>query len=168
MIRTADDRLLFYATSSYGEHGAYPAMQAAGMDVTGYFSPLMYELRLDGFCSLRTRSRDGAVETKTLVPQAAGMTLNVRTTRATRVRVQLRHGLTLDPLPGYTFDDALPISGDHLFAPVRWRGHEDLSEWVGKPVRVEVEMREAELFAIRMKYKSYYSQVGTPPMASLA
>jgi hypothetical protein len=94
--------------------------------------------------------------------------LNVRTTGATRVRVQLRHGLTLDPLPGYTFEDAVAISGDHLFAPVRWKGHEGLEEWVGKPVRVEVEMREAELFAMRLQYKSYYAQVGTPPMASMA
>jgi hypothetical protein len=143
-------------------------MQAAGMDVTGYFSPLLYELRLDGFCSLRTISRDGLLETKTLVPQAGDLRLNVRSAKHTAVRVQLRDGLTLDPIPGYTFDDALPISGDHLFAPARWKQHADLSEWVGKPVRVEVALREAELFAIRLRHKSYYTQVGTPPMASLA
>ena len=129
---------------------------------------LLYELRLDGFCSLRTRSRDGLLETKTLVPQAGHLRLNVRTTRHTSVRVQLLHGLTLNPLPGYTFDDAVSISGDHLFAPVRWKNHEDIAEWIGKPVRVEIEMREAELFAVRMQYKSYYAQVGTPPMASMA
>ena len=92
----------------------------------------------------------------------------MRTTRHTSVRVQLLHGLTLNPLPGYTFEDAVSISGDHLFAPVRWKNHEDIAEWIGKPVRVEIEMREAELFAVRMQYKSRYAQVGTPPMASMA
>ncbi|MEW5980048.1 MAG: hypothetical protein AB1898_29995 [Acidobacteriota bacterium] len=167
MLRTPKDRLLFYTHSSYGEHAAYPVMQAAGRDMTGYVSPLLYELRLDGFCSLRTRSRDGVIETKTIIPQAGDIRLNVRTTKHTGVRVQLLDGLTLEPLPGYTFRDAVEISGDHLFAPVRWQAHDTISEWVGKPVRLEIQMREAELFAIRMEYKSYYTTAGTPPLESL-
>lgn len=168
MLRTSEDRLLFYAHASYGEHAAYSAMKAAGLDVTGYFNPLLYELRLDGFCSLRTSSRDGLLETKTLIPQAGDLRLNVRTTRHSSVRVQLLDGVTLNPLPGYTFDDAVSISGDHLFAPVRWKKHDDIAEWVGKPVRLEIQMREAELFAVRLTYKSFYTQVCTPPLASMA
>jgi hypothetical protein len=168
MLRAPDNRLLFYVHASYGEHGAYPPMQAAGMDVTGLFSPLLYELRLDGFCSLRTRSRDGVLETKTLIPQGNDIRLNVQTTQHTGVRVQLLDGITLEPLPGYTLEEAVMIRGDHLFAPVRWKNHEDISEWVGKPVRLEVHLQEAELFAVRLDYKSYYTQVGTPPMESLA
>jgi len=168
MLRTKDNRLLFYAEGSYGEHGAYPAMQAAGMDTTGYISPLLYELRLDGFCSLRTRSRDGLLETKTIIPQGSSLSLNLRTTRHTFVRVQLLDGLTLTPLPGYTFEEAVNIRGDHLFAPVRWKNHDDIRELIGKPTRLEIEMREAELFAIRLSYKAYYAGTGTPPIASLA
>ena len=29
-------------------------------------------------------------------------------------------------------------------------------------------MQEAEIFGIRLRYKAYYAQVGTPPIASLA
>lgn len=168
LLRTPDHRLLIFAEGSYGEHGAYPAMQAAGMDTTGYISPLLYELRLDGFCSLRTRSRDGLLETKTLVPQAAGLSLNLRTARHTSVRVQLLDGVSLAPLPGYTFADAIEIRGDHLFAPVRWKGRNDLAEWVGRPVRLQIEMHEAELFAIRLAFQAYYAGNGMPPLASLA
>ncbi|MEZ4731377.1 MAG: hypothetical protein R3E79_30020 [Caldilineaceae bacterium] len=59
-----------------------------------------------------------------------------------------------EPLPGYTLEEAISISGDHLFAHPRWQAHQDLSALVGKPVRIEVLMREAELFAIRIPAKS--------------
>ena len=95
MLRTPEDRLLFFAHCSYGEDmEPTRGCRRPGMETTGYFNALLYELRLDGFCSLRTRSRDGLLETKTLVPQAGDLRLNVQTTRHTAVRVQLLDGLT--------------------------------------------------------------------------
>lgn len=56
--------------------------------------------------------------------------------------------LRSQPLPGHTFADCDPFHGDSLHHPLTWRG---------KParipqdsiVRLEIKMREAELFAVR-------------------
>ena len=164
MLRTQDHKLLFFVHSSFGEHAAYPDMQQAGLDTRGFFNSLLYELRLDGFCALKTCGKDGLLRTKTIIPQAADLSLNVRTTKHTAVRVQLLDGESGQPIPGYTLDEALPISGDHLFAQPRWREHSDLSDLVGKPIRLEIAMREAELFAIRVECQLY---VGTEPTAGV-
>ena len=50
---------------------------------------------------------------------------------------------------------SLPVSGDHLYACPRWRDREDIAELVDRPVRVEIAMREAELFAIRLECDVY-------------
>lgn len=41
MLHTQDDRLLFFASTSTGEHAAYTDMQAVGIDASGFFSPLL-------------------------------------------------------------------------------------------------------------------------------
>ena len=68
------------------------------------------------------------------------------------------------PIPGYTFDEAIPISGDHLFAEPHWQAHTDLSALIGRPIRIEIALREAELFAIRLDCLLY---VGTEPTEGL-
>lgn len=164
LLRTREDKLLLFADASWGEHAAYTAMQRAGLDTQGFFSPLLYELRLDGFCALKTWGKDGLLRTKTIIPQAADLSLNVRTTKHTAVRVQLLDGESGQPIPGYTLDEAIPISGDHLFAQPRWRERTDLGELVGKPIRIEIALREAELFAIRVECQLY---IGTEPTAGV-
>ncbi len=165
MLRAPDDRLLFYSSSSMGEHAFYPDMQAAGMDTTGVFGPLLHEMRLDGFCSLKTYAREGLLRTKTIIPSSGALTFNVRTTNHTRILVRILDGETAEPLEGYGWDDALPITGDHLFAPARWSERADVSGLVGRPVRIEVAMREAELFAIRLEHDAYFATI---PLGSLA
>jgi len=164
MIRTRDDKLLIIASGSKGDHAAYPDMQAAGMDTTGYFGPLMYEMRLDGFCSLKTYARDGLLRTKTLIPKSKELSINVLTTDHSAIRVRLLDGETAEPIPGYDWDQSVPISGDHLFAPVRWSEKDDLAEVVGRPLRIEIQMREAQIFAIRLESDAFYS---TFPISSL-
>ena len=164
LLRTRDNRLLIFSSASLGEHAAYPDMQQAGLDTRGFFGMTLHELRLDGFCSMKTWGKDGLLRTKTLIPQSGDLRLNVRTTKHTAIRVQILDGDSGEPIPGYTLDEALPISGDHLFAQPRWQDHQDLSALVGKPIRIEVLMREAELFAIRLPCQLY---IGTEPTDTL-
>jgi len=88
------------------------------------------------------------------------LSLNVRTAKHTAVRVQLLDGETAQPIPGYTFEEALPISGDQLFATPQWQDHPDIAELIGRPIRIEIALREAELFAIRLDCQVY---IGTEP-----
>jgi len=146
LLRTSAGKLLIFAAASRAEHSSPQPNISGG---------LLYELRLDGFCSLKTWGRDGVLGTKALVPQSGQMKLNLRTAPHAWARVQLLDGQTAEPLAGYTFDEAIPISGDHLFAEPTWKEHRDLSELVGRPIRVEIALREAELFAIRMDYQPF-------------
>jgi len=164
MLRTRDDKLLFLTSASIGEHAAYTDMQQAGMNTRGVMRPLLYEMRLDGFCAMRTHAKDGVLRTKTIIPQSGDLRLNVKTAGHTSVQVQILDGETGLPLPGYTRADAVAISGDHLFARPTWKEHADLRQLVGKPIRIEIFMREAELFALRIPCHVY---IGSEPQERL-
>ena len=70
MLRNRDDKLLFYAHASKGGHGDAATIHEAGLDTTGLENTLLYEMRLNGFCSLKRWGRDGVLRTKTIVPKA--------------------------------------------------------------------------------------------------
>ncbi len=157
MLRTTEDKLLFYAQATKGGHADFLEMQEAGLDYSGDSNPLLYEMRLDGFCSLKTWGRDGVMRTKVLIPKDGEISLNVRTMAHSHIRVQMLDGVTAQPIAGYTWDEALPVSGDHLYARPRWQERSDISELIDRPVRIEIAMREAELFAIRVKCEAFYA-----------
>jgi len=54
-------------------------------------------------------------------------------------------------IPGRTFEDCDPITGDHHNKTVTWRGESDLSAWAGKPVRLRFRMRRASFYAMGFK-----------------
>ena len=164
MIQTNDNKLLFIASGSKGEHYSYKDIQAMGRSTAGFFAPMLYEMRLDGFCSMKTWSRDGWLRTRTIIPKAGDLQLNVRTTAHTFIKVQVLDGETAEPIPGYTLEEAEPITGDHLFARPQWKDHADLSELIDRPIRLEFQMREAEIFAIRLESQVY---IGRNPADTL-
>ena len=48
-------------------------------------------------------------------------------------------------IPGHTFEDSDPVSGDHLNHVASWQGDSDISAWSGRPVRLRFRMRRARL-----------------------
>jgi hypothetical protein len=61
-----------------------------------------------------------------------------------RVRVLDANGKVV---PGFSFDECEPITGDGLALPVRWK--KPLSEMKVNNVRLEFEITNAKLFAFR-------------------
>ena len=51
--------------------------------------------------------------------------------------------------PGFALDDCDVVFGDKIEAPVSWNGSSDVSSLRGRPVRLRVRMRDADLFAFR-------------------
>ena len=97
------------------------------------------------------------IRTKALVPEGDELTLNVRTNRAGSVKVQVLDGVTFEPMPHYTLEEAIPITGDHLFAKAQWQNRDNIAELVGRPVTLEVHVREGELYALRLPHKAFYT-----------
>ena len=70
-------------------------------------------------------------------------------------------------IPGYTFDDCRPLQGDEVAAPVRWKRKRDLAALVGRPLRLEVRLYDARLYALRVDGAWWYTN--TPqPVAGIA
>ena len=55
------------------------------------------------------------------------------------------------PLPGFSASDCEPIIGDRLDALVSWKGGADLTGFAGQPIRVRIELRDAQLYALRFR-----------------
>ena len=70
MLRTRDDKLLIFVDAEKGGQAVRIDKETAGMDLTGFQSPLLYEMCQDGFCSLKTRARDGVLRSKVVIPRA--------------------------------------------------------------------------------------------------
>ncbi len=104
-------------------------------------------LRPDGFVSADSGDRPGTLVTRPL--DFAGNRLHVnaavRPGGEIRVSVLDRH---YAPLAGYA---SLPVSGDGVDLPVRWRGAADLREArEAGSVRLRFEMKAASLFGFRI------------------
>ena len=74
-----------------------------------------------------------------------------------------------NPIPGFTFDDCVPFTGDSLAYQPEWNGHV-LSELKGRHVRLELKMHSAALFAVHGDFRPHHSAVaqvsyGNPKMA---
>jgi len=104
----------------------------------------------DRYASLETSSVDTGpcrVITKPMTLQHAKLFLNAATWNSGSIRVEL---LTPDwkPIPGFTEAEAREIRGDALDHPVRWQNNADVSQLIGKEVRLKSYMTRARIHAL--------------------
>lgn len=100
----------------------------------------------DRYVALAPFREEGVLITRSFIWKGAGLTLNARTlTGEVCLRILDRAG---KPLPGFDFEDAKPFSGDAIGAPIPFRT--PLAALQGQPVRLELRLRQAELFAVEV------------------
>jgi hypothetical protein len=89
----------------------------------------------------------GEFTTVGVMPPGRKLRINAVTERAgsIRVAVSTRDGQFL---PGRSFEDAVPIVGDHYRTPVRWKKAEDLGFEQGQPICLRFKMDRAQVFAL--------------------
>ncbi|SIO39582.1 hypothetical protein SAMN05444166_4350 [Singulisphaera sp. GP187] len=110
-----------------------------------------YTLRLDGFASVNAPLSGGELITKPLTFAGKELELNVATSAAGMVRVEIRDAGGR-PIPGFTLEDCAPIWGDAISRVVSWKpGGTDVSSLAGKVVRLRFVIEDADLFAIRFR-----------------
>ncbi len=103
-----------------------------------------YTLRIDGFVSLHAPHKGGEVLTKPFIFSGKALTLNLSTSAAGNIDIQL-----LDVENKIPPCKARYIFGDALERVVTWEKGTDISQFAGKPVRLRIEMKDADLFALR-------------------
>jgi hypothetical protein len=108
-----------------------------------------YTLRIDGFVSLHA-SRRGEFVTRPLVFRGKELTLNFATSAAGYLKVELRDAGGR-PLPGFALSDSDELFGDTLERLVTWKDKSDLSAMAGRPIRIRVAMRDADLYSLKFR-----------------
>lgn len=107
-----------------------------------------YSLRMDGFVSLNAPRAGAEVVTRPMTFEGNRLKLNVATSAAGGVRVELQDvGGT--PSPGFTLDDCYEVIGDEHDRAVRWSGGMDVSALAGKPVKLRFVFNDADIYAMR-------------------
>ena len=107
-------------------------------------------LRTDGFAAVHAPYEGGEMRTKPLRFTGKELLLNVSTSAAGSVWVEIQDE-TGTPIPGYTRDDCDEIIGDDIARTVSWHDKSDVSALADKPIRLRFLMKDADLYSIRFQ-----------------
>ena len=100
------------------------------------------------FASMNASARGGEFTTRPVTFTDNRLVLNYATSAAGSVQVELQDEAG-QPLPGFTLADAIPLFGDDLDAVASWKSSDDVSSLAGKPVRLHLVLKDADVFALR-------------------
>ncbi|MGI6691727.1 MAG: hypothetical protein ACOX63_12945 [Christensenellales bacterium] len=142
MLEREDD-ILFYAAAHRAEHGGNPRDWQAGMPPESVLIP--GTMKRNRFVCIDAGKGKANLVTQWLRLKTPSLTLNANVPFGS-----LRAQLSADgPIPGYTYDDFIPLGGDHLDAPLRWNGGA-LDEFVqsGRWIQLHFAFEQAEVYAI--------------------
>jgi hypothetical protein len=120
----------------------------AEMSMYHFLSGVRYVLRTDGFVSVHAGHETGEMRTRPLVFTGETLVLNVSTSAAGSLRVEVQDPAG-NPYPGFALADCTPVVGDAIEMPVAWKGDPDLGALAGKPVRLRFEMNECDVYSLR-------------------
>jgi hypothetical protein len=155
-VRPGPERGAWHARSLFASMGVVPTgpHEMSFYVSTNYALPShqirRYSLRTDGFASVRAGSTGGTVTTKPIRFSGEKLVLNYWTSAGGSIRVEL-----LDergkPFPGYAAGDCQNIIGNEIGRVVAWRDKGNLSDFVGKPVRLRIRIVDADLYSLRFE-----------------
>ncbi|HVO30309.1 MAG TPA: hypothetical protein VMV18_06220 [bacterium] len=107
-----------------------------------------YTLRLDGFGSVAAPLSGGELITHPFTFQGDRLLLNFSTSAGGSVRVELQDSAG-KAIPGYALAECPVIFGDHLEYAAGWNGSAGPRALSGKPIRLRIELKDADIFAFR-------------------
>lgn len=109
-----------------------------------------YTLRTDGFASAHAGISGGEVRTKSLKFKGKELELNLATSAIGYVRIAI-HDEHNKPVPGFGLNDCVPLFGDSVSRTVKWNSKADLSSIAGRPVRLRIVLKDADLYSFRFR-----------------
>jgi hypothetical protein len=149
LLAVGDEVWLYYSGSPL-THNGHELEDIVKAEQPRVFSRVV--VRRDRFVSADAGPEGGWFVTHPLTFSGDTLVLNVEVRDGGGVRVAL-----LDengkPLSDRAAEDCLPITGDHLSVPVRWKTGSDVAAIAGRPTRLRVELTSASLYAFQFKPK---------------
>ena len=107
-----------------------------------------YSLRADGFVSVNAPYRGGELLTKTFTFSGSNLQINFATSAAGGLRVEIQDE-DGKPCPGFALADCPEMIGDEIDRVVRWAGEADVTRLAGKPIRLRLALKDADLYSLR-------------------
>jgi hypothetical protein len=156
IVKSPDGGLYVYSCATTMDHGSH-ALKGHRRPTEGM---LLHRFRSDGFSYLEPSGGWGYIATRVVVPKAGELKLNyLAPTGEVLVQLSARDGKAL---PGFSFEDCVPLTGDKVRARVQWKRRKNLKSVLGKPLRVEIKMRDARLYALRLDCGLWYTATKCP------
>ncbi|MCG8602820.1 MAG: sulfatase-like hydrolase/transferase [Verrucomicrobiales bacterium] len=109
-----------------------------------------YSMRLDGFGSMRADYDGGEVLTKPLIFSGKQLSLNFATSAAGEIKIEIQDA-NGKPVPGFTLAECREVIGNEISRNVTWESTAKLSDLAGKPVRLRIVMKDADLYALQFQ-----------------
>ena len=146
LIRLADGRLAMGYSGNRGTHneGYFPAFYSDYPWPIGFGWAIWGEDRLAGI----EAESDGEFYTQSFRPEGERLEINGRASAGGSIRIELCQDAV--PVAGYTLADVNALEGDHVWAPVTWKGKPDISELKAKKMQMRVVMKRAKIFGYRI------------------
>jgi hypothetical protein len=105
-------------------------------------------LRTDGFVSLRGSYAGGQLVTRPITFSGNRLIVNAETSAAGGICVEVQD-LAGKAIEGYGLKDCTEFYGDAVAHAVRWKERDDVGSLAGKPIRLRIRIRDADLYSIR-------------------
>ncbi len=107
-----------------------------------------YSWRLDGIASMHASAAGGEFTTRMLRFSGRFLRLNLATSAAGSVKVEVLDADGL-PVPGRSLADAQDFAGNRIAHDFRWKRGADLSDLAGRPVRLRFVLRDADVHSLQ-------------------
>lgn len=154
LVRPGLDLRNWVARSNYPARGIVPTGPAEmSMYIQrDYGQPTAHlerrTFRLDGIASVHADYASGELITKPITFEGSKLTVNISASAAGGGFVELQDAGG-KPIPGFTLDECVELNTDDLARVVSWKGGSDVSKLAGKPVRLRIRLKDADLFAFQ-------------------
>lgn len=135
-LRGAPHELSIYAAEDYW-HGKGGSLRR-------------YSLRLDGFTSVHASMKGGELITKPFVFDGSQLSLNFATSAVGGIRVEIQTPEG-NAISGFTLAESAELFGDTVDRTVTWNKKSDVSSLQGKPVRLRVQLKDADLYSFQFQ-----------------
>ena len=123
---------------------------------------MKHTLRHDGFSYLEGRGW-GRFSTRPLTINSDELTINYNAGNIGIVLVQVSD-FQRNPLPGFTFEDCIPLRGNEIYGNVQWKEHKNLA---GLPqgdhgVRLDFKFIDSRIYAVRVDCGFWFTNTPKP------
>ena len=107
-----------------------------------------FTLRPHGFVSAYAPLTGGTITTRAFIFDGNRLEINFSSSAGGRLRVEIQEP-DGKPLPGFSLDDCHMQYGDQLDRIVSWKCGADVGSIAERPVRLRIEIKDADIFAFR-------------------